>query len=92
VLSRAPRLRALPPYSGGLRCCHVPRDFRPCILAQKGSDAAMYPVALNRPRALGIKNGLAGLDMQLGSRVSKALSRAIEAPVRRAGRRRHHDL
>jgi hypothetical protein len=92
VPPHAPRHRTLPPYSGGRRCCHVPHRFGPCLPAREGSDAATYPTALNGPRASGIKKGLAGLSMQLGSHVSKSCSHVTEVHVRCVGSRCHLDL
>jgi hypothetical protein len=47
VLLRILRLRAPPPCRGGLRRCHVPYDFKPCLLAEVGSGAAMCSMALD---------------------------------------------
>jgi hypothetical protein len=43
VLSRAPRLWALPPYLRGLRRYYVPHGTAPCLPAQECSGAATCP-------------------------------------------------
>jgi hypothetical protein len=53
VLPRVMRLWILPPYSGGLWCCHVSRSSRSCLPAQEGSSAAMSPTALDPASLLG---------------------------------------
>jgi hypothetical protein len=45
VLPRVLRLWTLPPYSGGLRRCHVPRSSGFGLSAQEGFGAAMCPAA-----------------------------------------------
>jgi hypothetical protein len=39
--------------SGGLRHCHVSHDFGCCLPAREGSNAAMYPMALDPASLLG---------------------------------------
>jgi hypothetical protein len=92
MLPCAPWLWTLPPYLGGFQCCHMPHDFRVSLLVQEGFDAATCPAALNGSWVSGIKKNLVGLDMQLGSCVSKVRSHVTEAPARCEGKRRHHDL
>jgi hypothetical protein len=46
ALPRVPRLRILPPCSGGLRRCHVSHGTGPYLPAQEGFDAATCPAAL----------------------------------------------
>jgi hypothetical protein len=47
TLPRVLQLRTLPPYRGGLRCCHVPPGSGLCLPAQEGSSAAMCHMALD---------------------------------------------
>jgi hypothetical protein len=47
------RLWIPPPYLGGLRCCHVSRGFKPCLLAREGSGAATCLEALDLASSLG---------------------------------------
>jgi hypothetical protein len=47
MLPCAPWLWTLPPYLGGFQCCHMPHDFRVCLLVREGFDAATCPAALN---------------------------------------------
>jgi hypothetical protein len=91
ALPCVPRFWTLPLCSRGLRRCHVPRGFGPYLPAWESSDAATCPADLNGPRISGTKKGLAGLGMQLGTRVSKARLRITEVPARQVARRRHHD-
>jgi hypothetical protein len=53
VLPCAPWLRTPPPYSGGLRCCHVSHSFGPRLPAQEGSGATTCPTAPNPASLLG---------------------------------------
>jgi hypothetical protein len=80
MLPCAPWLWTPPPCSGGLQDYHLPHGSEPHLPTREGSGAATCPVALSWPRASGIKKGLAGLGMQLGSRVPKACSRITKAP------------
>jgi hypothetical protein len=59
VLPCAPRLRTWPPYSGGLRCCHVPHSSGPRLPARGGSGAVTCTVTLTGQCALIMKKGLA---------------------------------
>jgi hypothetical protein len=52
-------------------CCHVPHRSGPHHPAEKGSGAAMCLVGLCRPQKLRIKKDVAGLVVQLVSRVPK---------------------
>jgi hypothetical protein len=52
----------------------------------------MHIAALYGLWASYIKKGLAGRAMQLDSRVSMLCLHVTEAPVRHAGRQRHHNL
>jgi hypothetical protein len=72
VLPRVTRLRTPPPYSGGLRFCHMSHGSGPCLPAREGSGAVTCPMTLRGPRVLRIKKGLGGLPMQQGSRVTEA--------------------
>jgi hypothetical protein len=47
TLSRVPRLRILPPCSGGLRRCHVSHGLGSCLPAREGSGAVTCPTALD---------------------------------------------
>jgi hypothetical protein len=76
TLPRAPQLRTSPPCRGGLRRCHVASALPP---RAESSGAATYPTALSELWITGIKEGLAAPGTQLGSHVSKAWSRVIEA-------------
>jgi hypothetical protein len=80
VLPRVTQLRTLPPYSGGLRCCHVPHGSGPCLPAREGSYAVTCPACLRGMQALRIKKCLAGLPKRLGSHVSKARPQVSEMP------------
>jgi hypothetical protein len=71
----------------------------PRLFAGEGSDADTRPTVPYGPRASCIKKDIAGLPMQLGSRVSKTclrvLRRLTPEPLRHArrmGRWHHHDL
>jgi hypothetical protein len=77
-------LRASPPGQGGLRCCRVSHGSRPRLTTGVGSGAATWPTTLCWPWASDINKGLAGLAMQLSSRVSKACSRVSKASDARA--------
>jgi hypothetical protein len=62
----------------------VPYGSGPHLSAGEGSGAAMHPAVLSRSCALSIKKGLAGLPMQLGSRVSKSHAHVPKVPDARA--------
>jgi hypothetical protein len=53
VLPHIPWLQILPPYSKGLRRCHMSRGSGSCLPAQVGSGAAMCPMALDPTSLLG---------------------------------------
>jgi hypothetical protein len=44
MLQRVPWLWTLPPYWGGLQCCHVSHSSRPYLPNKKGSGAAACPM------------------------------------------------
>jgi hypothetical protein len=74
ALSRVPWLQILPPYSGGIRRCHVSHGIEPCLPAQEGYSDVTCPTALCGPQTSRIKKCLADLPLQLGSSVSKTCS------------------
>jgi hypothetical protein len=39
------QLQTIPPWLGGIWCCHVAHGFRPCLHTQEGSSIATSPVA-----------------------------------------------
>jgi hypothetical protein len=47
TLPHVPQLQILPPYSGGLRRCHVSCGSGSCLLTWEGSSAATCPTALD---------------------------------------------
>jgi hypothetical protein len=47
TLPRVPQLWILPPYSGGIWCCHTSRGSGSCLSTQEGSGATTHPVAPN---------------------------------------------
>jgi hypothetical protein len=53
TLPHVPRLWTTPPCRGGLRCRHVFHSFRPRLLAEVGSGAAMCPTALGSTSSTG---------------------------------------
>jgi hypothetical protein len=88
VLPCGPQLWTLPPYSGGLRCCRMPHDFRPCLLAQ-GEGLRCCHMSCDPQRVTSLKNkeSLSCNGIQQGSHVSKTRLCVTEVPTRRAGRR-----
>jgi hypothetical protein len=84
MLQRVPWLWTLPPYWGGLQCCHVSHSSRPYLPNKKGSGAVACPMIPYGLWASTIKKGLAHLPMQLGSHVSKARVHVLKAPIARA--------
>jgi hypothetical protein len=53
ALPCVPRLRIMPPCSGGLGRCHVPRGFGSCLSAREGSGVATCPAAPDPASLLG---------------------------------------
>jgi hypothetical protein len=53
VLLRVARLRTLPPYSGGLWCCHMSRGSGPRLPTREGSGAATCPMTSDPTSLLG---------------------------------------
>jgi hypothetical protein len=76
----------------GLQCSHVPYGSGLRLPAENGSGAAMCPVELYASQVSRITKGLAGLAMQLGSRVSKTFTPEQLRHVRCASRRHHWGL
>jgi hypothetical protein len=76
----------------GLQCSHVPHSSGLRLPAENGSDAVMCPIELYASQVSRITKGLAGLAMQLGSRVSKTPTPEQLRHVRRASRRHQWGL
>jgi hypothetical protein len=81
VLPRVLQLWTSHLRQGKLRRCHVSHGTGPRLPAGEGSGAVTHPIVPCGPRASSIKKGLAGLAMQLGSRISKECSRVFKTPA-----------
>jgi hypothetical protein len=82
VLPCGPLLRTSHPRQVGLQCYHVSHGTGPHLRAREGSGATTRSAVPCGPRTSSIKKGLAGLAMQLGSRVFMARSRVPKARSR----------
>jgi hypothetical protein len=96
VLSRVPRLRNPPPFSGGLQWCYVSHCSGPCLPAresssashgseprlpaQEGSSTATHLTGLIGPHALKIMKDLTGPPMRIASHVSMVWPHVFEMP------------
>jgi hypothetical protein len=94
VMPCGPLLRTSHPRQGELRRYHMSYGTGSHLPAREGFGATTHPAVSSGPQTSSIKKGLAGLSMQLGSRVSKARSRASKTsapeqlyPARRVDRR-----
>jgi hypothetical protein len=78
TLPRVPWLQTPPPFSKGLRCCHVSHSFEPRILAQEGSGAATCSLVLDPASLRGSGSGAATCPMSLD--LASMLGRALKLP------------